>query len=161
MGNCSGSPGKKSDAPVPKMNARKMGLDCRKCRNADLFKQIQNKYIAVKVKHKDLSKEEAHEKTMEDRYLQDMIERFADDMDYDFDISRDARNEQSRMLSDMGDDNPENSIPDIPGASGAWESAKRQAIKKAVVNVTSQAVAEELKAHAESIANEANKVELY
>lgn len=165
MGNCSGSPAGKKSAPVPKLSARKMGLDCRKCRNADLFKDIQNKYLTLKAKKEsdgtNRTADGLHEEVMKDEYLVDMIERFGRDMDYDFDITRDAKREQREMLYEMGDDNPENTVDDIPGGRSAWESAKNEAVKQAVTNVTLEAVSEQLKTSAESTAEQANKVDIY
>eukprot|EP01059_Diplonema_ambulator_P023593 TRINITY_DN39101_c0_g1_i1.p1 TRINITY_DN39101_c0_g1~~TRINITY_DN39101_c0_g1_i1.p1 ORF type:complete len:173 (+),score=69.55 TRINITY_DN39101_c0_g1_i1:47-520(+) len=149
MGNCSGTPAgtQQSAAPEPKLDARKLGLDCRKTRNATMFKDIQQHYAEVKEKVADdnKAKDEVHEEVMKDKRLVYMIERFSEDMDYTYDISRTARNEQDRMLSEMGDENPERNLSDVPGARKAWDAAKAKAIKKAVLKVTADAVEEQLK----------------
>eukprot|EP01059_Diplonema_ambulator_P020733 TRINITY_DN34619_c0_g1_i1.p1 TRINITY_DN34619_c0_g1~~TRINITY_DN34619_c0_g1_i1.p1 ORF type:complete len:189 (+),score=83.18 TRINITY_DN34619_c0_g1_i1:60-569(+) len=154
MGNCGSTPGvaKTPDAPVPKLDAKILGLSTREANAAGRFKTLQENYTAKKEKLLGDDKRSAEEKTdegchktlLEDKEIQTQMNDVITDLDRELQLQDKAKKVQAEMMQEMGDDNPDNKVPDAPGASQAWEKAKSEANKKAVTEACKAFLGQEL-----------------
>eukprot|EP01064_Diplonema_japonicum_P028412 TRINITY_DN4353_c1_g3_i1.p1 TRINITY_DN4353_c1_g3~~TRINITY_DN4353_c1_g3_i1.p1 ORF type:complete len:169 (+),score=55.98 TRINITY_DN4353_c1_g3_i1:75-581(+) len=164
MGNCGSAPGpggkKSQEAPVPKLDPKMLGLSTREANAAGRFKTLQETYATMKDKMAKDDKREAEKKTpeamhkdlMEEKTIKEQIDDVVTDLDRELKLTDKAGKAQNEMMQEMGEDNPDNKVPDVPGASAAWNKAKKEAQKKAVKETCTAFLGQELLASQQVVA---------
>ena len=107
----------------------------------------------VKSKDADKSDEDVHKSVMSDKDVEIKLGHVVDAADRQFGLTSQAAKEQTKMCNEMGDQNPNNAVPDNVVAQRAWRDAKDEANSKAVEKVVTEAIEEQLKMAHETAAD--------